>query len=437
MKTAILGGGLSGLTVGYLLAQQGVEFEVLEKEPTCGGLMRTLQENGFTFDYGGSHIIFSKNQKALDFLLNLLGNNVVKNRRTTKIFYKGTHVKYPFENGLSDLPKQENYECLTAFIKNLIEKQKGEVRKPENLKQWFYSTFGAGITEKYLLPYNEKIWKHPVEDLGLDWVERIPDPPMEDIIKSSLGIETEGYLHQLHFYYPKVGGIQALIDALCVPIQNSIVTGFEVKQITKEDKQWVISDGKQEKRFDLIISTLPIQELIKIMEAPTQVKVAASQLKCNALITIMIGLYQGDSTGLSWLYIPDRQILTHRVSFPSNYSPCVVPSGKAAILAEVTCNVNDEVWNRTDQDLTDQILNDLDKAGILNKQQVCFTRTKKAEYAYVINDLAYKKNLEVVTDFLNDEGILFVGRFAQFKYLNMDDCIESALDFMDKHSEIK
>ncbi len=214
-KIGVLGGGLSGIVTGYFLNQNGKFFEILEKNPECGGLMRTLQQDGFTFDDAGSHVIFSKNEKSLNFILSLLGKNKVKDRRNTKILYNNCYVKYPFENGLSDLSKEENFECLNSFIQNLIRKAKiVRTQKPSNLKNWFYQTFGAGISERYLIPYNEKIWKFPVEKMGLDWVERIPDPPVENVIKSSLGIETEGYTHQLNFYYPKTGGIQAIISAL-------------------------------------------------------------------------------------------------------------------------------------------------------------------------------------------------------------------------------
>jgi protoporphyrinogen oxidase len=241
MKVAILGGGLTGLAIGYLLNKEmSVDFEILEKEKECGGLMRTLQEDGFTLDYSGSHIIFSKDEEVLEFMLSLLGGNIVKNRRNTKILYKGRFVKYPFENGLHDLPVEDNFECLYQFIQNLIRKEKGELNKPRDLKEWFYYTFGKGVAEKYLIPYNEKIWKYPLEKISLEWVERVPNPPVEDIIKSSLGMETEGYTHQLYFYYPKFGGIQALIRSLERKISRKIVTNFEVKKIKREARAWLI-----------------------------------------------------------------------------------------------------------------------------------------------------------------------------------------------------
>src|ERR1035437_506104 len=247
LKTAVLGAGLSGLTTGYLLDEKGLYFEVLEENTQCGGLMRTTQSNGFYFDCGGSHIIFSKNQDTVQFILALLEDNKVNNKRQTKVLYHNCLVKYPFENGLSNLPKEENFECLNAFIQNLLNKEKGYLKQPLNLKEWFYLTFGKGIAEKYLIPYNEKIWKFPIEKMGLNWVERIPDPPVEDIIKSSLGIETEGYTHQLYFYYPRTGGIQAIIKSLEAKIENHITRDYEFKTIKHEEGAWFISNGKIEK----------------------------------------------------------------------------------------------------------------------------------------------------------------------------------------------
>ena len=308
MKTAILGGGLTGLTLGYLMKQQEINFEILEKNQECGGLMRTLRHNGFDFDYCGSHVIFSKNTEVLDFMLDLLGQNKVRNRRNTKILYKGRLMKYPFENGLSDLPKEENFECLYCFIQNMIRKERGELGKPNNLKEWFSYTFGEAIAEKYLMPYNEKIWKYPPERMSLDWVERIPSPPMEDVIKSSLGISTEGYIHQLHFYYPKVGGIQALTKSLENKIGASVVTNFEVAKISGTNGKWIISDGNQERLYEKIISTIPIQSLVKATDDLKKIKEAANDLKYNSLITVMMGLRRKLNKNLSWLYIPDRKI---------------------------------------------------------------------------------------------------------------------------------
>ncbi len=209
MKTAILGGGLSGLTLARLLHEKGDEVVVLEAEPEYGGLCRSKKERGFTFDTGGSHIIFSRDTDVLAFMRRMIAGNEQRNNRTTKIFYKQLFVKYPFENGLSDVPLDDRFTCINEFIKTLIAVEKGEIAPPVNFREWIYYTFGKGIAECYMVPYNEKIWKYPTDLMSLHWVDgRIPRPPVEDVIRSAIGIETEGYTHQSVFSYPIDGGIE-------------------------------------------------------------------------------------------------------------------------------------------------------------------------------------------------------------------------------------
>ena len=433
MKIGILGGGLAGVSLGYFLHQKGYDFTILEKNSETSGLLKSINIDGFTFDVGGSHIIFSKDKKILSLMVSILGDNIIKNRRNTKILYKGRFVKYPFENGLADLPREDNFECLYYFIQNLIAKEKGILEPPQNIKEWFYYTFGKGIAEKYLIPYNEKIWKFPLEKMSIVWVERIPQPPVEDIIKSSLGISTEGYTHQLYFYYPKFGGIQSLIRSFERPIKARIVTNFEVKRIKKEDGKWVISNGRKEFLFDTVVSTIPIQELVRALDdVPAEVTEAVDNLKFNSLITVGIGVDKPKINDFSWLYIPDKDVLTHRVSFPSNFSPYITPRDKSSVLAEITYRNGDEISKMKDREIAEKTVDDLNRLGIINEEDVILTTVHKFKYAYVIYDLSYKKNLNVILEYFNKIGIDLVGRFARWAYLNMDSIVKEARDYVKK-----
>lgn len=432
MTTAVLGGGLSGLTLARLLHGRGDDVIVLEAEAECGGLCRSRSENGYTFDIGGSHIIFSRDKEVLAFMRQMIEGNEQRNDRNTKIFYKGRYVKYPFENGLSDLPPEDRFFCISEFVRTLIAVEKGDVRAPGNFREWIYYTFGKGIAECYMVPYNEKIWKYPTEKMSLHWVDgRIPRPPVDDVIKSAVGIPTEGYTHQAVFSYPLDGGIEALVRAIAKPIQPFIRTNFRIKSVRKAGGRWQISDGTDTVEADRIISTIPVQHLLAALDGvPQEVKAACDALVYNSLVCVNVGI-RGSLPDYSWLYIPDPALgKTNRVSFPSQYSRHVAPPGHSAILAEITHQPGDSVAQMTDADLVAEVMGTLTAMGLVTPEKIAYTSVVRQPFAYVVYDIRYQENIKKVKDYCTSAGIPLVGRFSQFEYLNMDGCIRSVLDFV-------
>ncbi len=416
MNIGILGGGLTGLTIASQLKD---EFEVLEKDPDCGGLCRSLKEDGFTFDYGGAHIIYSKDKDSVDFMLKALEGNYNRGRRNNKIYYKGNFVKYPFENGLSDLPKEDNFECLYHYLKN-------DHPPPSNFEEWIYFTFGKGIAEKYLLPYNKKVWNTEPSEMSLHWVEgRVPKPPLEDVIKSALGIQTEGYTHQLNFFYPKKSGIQALIRALEKQVQSRITRNFAVRKISQGENGWSVSDGNSQRKYDLVISTIPILDLLNALEnVPEVVRDASAKLQYNSLITILLGIEGNSLPQYTAVYFPDEELEFNRVGFPHVFSPDNAPFGHSSLVVEITAKENDPTWRLRDEELLKHSVQGLNRCGLLDPDKVCFKKVVRSKYAYVIYDRDYQRNIRIVRDYIEKLGLILCGRFAEFEYLNMDACIQ-------------
>ena len=433
VKSAVLGGGLTGVTLARLLHEQGDDVIVLERDETIGGLCRSRTEAGFTFDSGGSHILFSRDTEVLSFMLSVLGENAERRNRKTKILYKDRYVKYPFENGLYQLPDEDRFFCINEFVKNLIAVEKGEVPPPKNFAEWITCTFGRGIADCYMLPYNEKIWNYPASRMSHHWVEgRIPRPPVEDIIRSAIGIETEGYTHQAVFSYPVTGGIEALIRAIAEPILPAVRTGFGVTSIREEKGGFVVSDGKETVHADRLVSTIPLQNLLPALsDVPADVQSACDALRYNSLCSVFIGL-EGSVPDISWLYVPDPATgLFNRISFPSNYSTAVAPPGHSSILAEITFNDGDEVSAMPGDAVIEHTVASLIAAGIIpSRDNVIYTGVAREQFAYVVYDTEYLKNIKIVREFCQERCIDLVGRFSQFEYLNMDGCIRSAINFV-------
>ncbi|HET7711181.1 MAG TPA: FAD-dependent oxidoreductase, partial [Thermoanaerobaculia bacterium] len=352
-EIGILGGGISGVA---LAAHLGPDVEVLEKRTRIGGLCGSIIDQGFTFDAAGPHIMFSKNKEVLAQMVAALGDNVHQRRRENRIWFKGRLVRYPFENDLAALPKEDTFECIYGYLRN---ERANET--PSNLADWSYVTFGKGISEKYFIPYNRKIWNYDPEKIGLEFVSRIPRPPLEDVLKSAIGIPTEGYLHQLYFYYPVEGGYESLVHAYAGRVAGTIQTDWEVAEVTRDGDRWrVTSRSGDVRQFRTLVSTLPIHELLSVWKGvPERAKEAASRLRYNSLINVLLGFPGDVGSTYTAIYVPDPEILFHRLSFPKAFSERNVPAGTSAVMAEVTANDGDGVWELDDSEIVSRVLNDL------------------------------------------------------------------------------
>lgn len=436
MTIGVLGCGLTGCTLGRLFSERGWSFEILEAEREIGGLLRSTNVKGYTFDLGGPHILFSKNKQALDFLMNAVAGIVCTRRRNTKVLFKGRFVKYPFENGLFSLSFTDNLACLAGFTAAAIGRSARRKRKGDNLQEWCLISFGKGISKRYLIPYNEKIWKFPLTEISTGWVERIPNPPWKEVFKSSIGIETEGYTHQLNFHYPRTGGIEAVIEGLTRDFSDKITKGFEVKFISKANGKWMVSDGIRTKSYDAIVSTIPLPALAEAARLPEPALRAAHDLKVNSVICVCLGGVRPRKTDLSWLYIPAKTAMAHRVSFLSNSSDMSAPVGKHSLIADMTCKYNDEIWRMSDETLVRRTIEDLISQGVLESGDFDASFVARQRYAYVIDDLDRMRNVEIIRKHLDAIGLLTCGRFAEFEYLNMDAVVVHALDLLKKHETV-
>jgi protoporphyrinogen oxidase len=420
----ILGGGVSGLFTAYFL---GGDVEVLEADATTGGLSRCFGGEGFRSDIGG-HILFSKDKEALSHELAVLGENVRLGVRANKILYKGLHVKYPFENGIDVLPKEDIVDILYSFISNPLSAPGAP--KPTNFREWMYTVFGTGLTDRYLLPYNTKIWKTPAEDMSLEWVDRVPRPPLLDLVKTAVGIQTEGYTHQLNFHYPRTGGFESMPNAVAAKLGSKVTTGFRVAQLRPCDGGWAVtSDRGEERRYKQIIATLPIGTLFSALgDVPADVRAASEALRYNSLRVALVGVRGTDLPPYTALYVPDPQSLYHRVCYNQVFSPDMVPDGCSSVSCEITVAPGSDLDGWSDEKVLDRVVDDLVRDGIVKREAICYRQVHRERYAYVVYTTGYSDRVRGIRQYTDERGIHLAGRFAEYQYVNTDACVRRALD---------
>lgn len=429
MKIAVLGGGISGVILARLLQDKGHEPYIFESEEKLGGLCRSKIVDKFVYDLSGSHMISSENEMALDFIFKQTGKeNWLPKKCNDAVLFKNKFVKYPFELGLSSLPKEDAYECILSFINTQYEVKYRTKADSKNFYDLVISKYGRAVANHFMIPYYQKKLNYNLKYINTDWIgSDIRPAPLEDVIKSTIGIPVDGCYPEKTFYYPASGGIQFLVDSLSAPLEN-LYLSTPVNNIEKRDDKWVINQSYE---FDDIVSTLALHELLSIIKnTPPFVSSTMESLWYNGMATIFIALNKPFDHDLTRLFIPHRDdSMANTVTFLSNYSNTNTPAGSASLVAEVTYKA--KTLPGKEETLVEDIVNSLHKSGVIDKGDIKFTDNTFFRYAYPVYGLKFNEFNQIINNYLNEIKLKRFGRFATHSNYNVDVIIEKALKFVD------
>ncbi len=253
---AIIGAGLTGLSTACHL--KDVPYTIFDREFEAGGLCRSVTQNGFSFDYTG-HLLHMKDPYTLKFINQILPDTFTEITRIASVFTKDRYLPYPFQANLHGLPKKTILKCITDLIWKKIKNQKDQAH---NFKDWVVETFGRGISDEFFIPYNEKLYRSPLDQMTRSWASwSIPHPSLSAAIKGAFGIKNIGMGYNASFYYPKNSGIDILPKAMAKQIDN-IQLNKELVSIDTSKKEITFRD-KTTQNYEYLVSTLPLPCLLK------------------------------------------------------------------------------------------------------------------------------------------------------------------------------
>jgi UDP-galactopyranose mutase len=424
-KIVILGAGLAGLSAAWHLKKKAIECFVFEKEPAVGGLCRSKQIKGFIFDCDG-HLLHFRNKYTLGLVKALLKENLTCHERNAWINSFGIFSRYPFQANLYALPKPIARECLFDFLKASQLKQNNP---PANFLKWINITFGEGIARHFMIPYNEKFWTVPLEEMTSAWTDNfIPLPKPSEVIEGFFTENKQRFGYNARFWYPQAGIGQlprAFEQQLCHVRKNCRINAIDLQK-----KELNIS-GKGKVKFNTLISTMPLPELAKIIRPlPGNILEMFSKLRWNSIFNLNLGIEGVIQEGRHWVYFPHKQTVFFRVGFFHNFSNHVAPGGKSAMYTEVAYSKNRPINKNK---IVPRIINDLQACGILSKKnRVSVLDINDIKYGYPIYDKYYFQATTAIKEFLLRNKIIACGRYGSWQYMSMEDAILDGKQAADK-----
>ena len=409
VDTLIIGGGVTGLSAASFLGKDH-NYLVVEGSNELGGYCKTTIRNGFVWDYSG-HFFHFRDKEIKDWMMSDMECKVVTVNKITDIHYNNHIIDFPFQYNIHQLPKKEFIECLKDMY-NL------EEVNSSNFKSFVMSTSGKGIAEKFLIPYNQKLYACDLNSLDADAMGRFfPKPINFDELMKKLETANDYESYNGTFIYPVEGSYEFIKSLLCKVDESKIKLNTKIKHIDAAKKIAFTEDG--EIKYKTLISSMPFDKLYSMLHNKSN-----PNLSSNKVAVFNLGFDKSTKIKSHWRYFPGDEIF-YRIGFYNN----ILGTDKMSLYVEIGATSK----QRLKEDiLLNNVMKDLQRIGIVKDH-------KLVDHQFIIMDPAYvhitKNSEKDYSDFCktyNKKGIHSIGRYGSWTYCSIEDNIIQAKKLINK-----
>jgi len=168
----IVGSGLFGATMAYLLHKRGKSVLVVEKRGHLGGNIYTEKVEGIDVHRYGAHIFHTDDKKIWDFVNSFLPFDHFVNSPIAR--YHDECYNLPFNMNTFNKLWPDVFTPLEAKKRIEEERRENYVENPKNLEEQAINLVGKTIYHKLIEGYTEKQWGRPCKELPAFIIRRLP-----------------------------------------------------------------------------------------------------------------------------------------------------------------------------------------------------------------------------------------------------------------------
>lgn len=394
----IIGAGATGLAYASFTSN---DFLIIESEKEIGGYCKTIKQNGFIWDYSGHFFHFRQPELEKYICKHIEPQTFLRCKKHTQILYKDKYIDFPFQKNIHQLEKQEFIDCLYDLFNN-------PYTKSPNFHEMLYSKFGKSIAEKFLIPYNEKLYACNLNSLDTNAMGRFfPYADREEIISNFKNNSSQSYNES--FTYP-LGGAIEYINSLCHRVDRTKISLNE-EAISINLEEHLLTTNKRTIKFDNLISTIPFPFLLD----KCRISYEKSIYTWNKVLVFNLGF---DSKGTdkinNWVYIPDKEICFYRVGYYDN----IFNTDRMSLYVELgfykDAAIDVSKWFA-------RVMEDLRKCGIITNQKLIAKHHVIMNPAYVHITEKSQKDVEEKKNLLDKFDVYSIGRYGSWTYCSIED----------------
>jgi protoporphyrinogen oxidase len=407
VKTLILGAGVTGLATAAALSERGDdEYLVLEADDAIGGYCKTIQKEGFVWDYSG-HFFHFKHPEIESWLRERMpGQSIRTVEKKSFIDYKGHAIDFPFQKNIHQLPKEEMIDCLydLYFARGTPE--------DESFEAMLHARFGRSIADKFLIPYNEKLYACDLGSLDKDAMGRFfPHADLTDVIRNMKVANNASY--NATFTYPEGGAIEYVKALASAVRKGGIALGEPALHVDRARR--IVQTSTREIGYERLVSSAPFPRLLGM----ARVDHDRTVWSWNKVLVFNLGFDRKGPRDVHWTYFPDREVAFYRVGFYDN----IFERDRMSLYVEIGF-AHDAVVDV--EAMRERVLRDLGRVGIVKEHRLVAEHSVVMDPAYVhITRRSIDEHARLTKELAAD-GIFSAGRYGAWTYCSIEDNIVEA-----------
>lgn len=413
--TVVIGAGVSGLGFANWWRERhpGAPLVVLEAEAEPGGYCRTVVQDGFVWDYSGHFFHFKEPAIEAWLRARMPGQQVRTIVRRAAIRCAGRDIDFPFQTHIHQLPLDDFLDCLVE----LYFRPAGD-GPPRSFGDMLYRRFGTGITERFLRPYNEKLYATELDRLDVDAMGRFfPRADIADIFAAMRPARAGGAPgaggYNATFSYPAGGAVQYVRALLRDLPAGAVSCGEPVTAIDLAARE--VATPRRRLRFDRVVSSAPLPALARLCGVAHDPAVFSS----NKVLVFNLGFDRKGPRDLHWMYFPDRSIVFYRVGWYDNLLP-PAPGAPDRMSLYVEIGAGHDAALDIDA-LRARVIDDLRREAIVTDHRLISHHHVVLDPAYVHITQASLAETARLRAELAAHGVHSVGRYGGWTYCSIED----------------
>ena len=408
VQTLIVGAGVSGLATAAALPTD--DYLVLEADREIGGYCKTVKRDGFVWDYSG-HFFHFKHPDIEAWLRARMGDQEIRVvAKKTFIDLDGRSIDFPFQKNIHQLPQQDFIDCLYDLY---FARTAGDAAAPEaSFKEMLYRRFGRSIAEKFLIPYNEKLYACDLATLDRDAMGRFfPHADLTDVIRNMKVADNASY--NSTFTYPAGGAIE-YVKAIASAVDPARIA-LEEALVSLDVDRRVARTTRREIRYERIVSSAPFPKLAAMTGVPHDRGV----FTWNKVLVFNLGFDRKGRRDVHWVYFPSREVSFYRIGYYDN----IFDADRLSLYVEVGF-AKDAVVDV--EAVRARVLADLRRAGVIDDHRLVAHHSVVMDPAYVHITRASMAEHARVAGELRAKGVHAIGRYGGWTYCSIEDNIVEA-----------